>query len=81
MLYKLSNGLKKQQNGIIRMLNLSLQIYLNCNEFQDFEQALKWFKQSAVNDNVNAQLYLGNLYEGKGAKKDFKEAFKWFKQQ
>jgi len=35
---------------------------------QDFKEAIKWYKKSAEQGNVNAQYNLGNLYlRGQGA--------------
>eukprot|EP00613_Pedinella_sp_CCMP2098_P069310 CAMPEP_0171902596 /NCGR_PEP_ID=MMETSP0993-20121228/1922_1 /TAXON_ID=483369 /ORGANISM="non described non described, Strain CCMP2098" /LENGTH=71 /DNA_ID=CAMNT_0012532207 /DNA_START=1 /DNA_END=212 /DNA_ORIENTATION=- len=48
---------------------------------QDFNDAVKWFRQAADQGHAYAQCSLGLMYEeGKGVTQDFNEAVKWFRQ-
>ncbi len=45
----------------------------------DYEQALFWFRKSAMKGDLKAQLNLGEMYKnGKGVVRDNVEALKWF---
>ena len=47
-------------------------------ELQNSAQALYWFKRSAAQGNVEAQIHLGNAYaQGKGVSVDYVKAHKW----
>ena len=44
----------------------------------DTQEALKWFRLAAAQNNAEAQLNIGLIYSGEGITKDQKEAAKWF---
>ena len=47
-------------------------------ELQNSDQALYWFEKSAVQGNVEAQMYLGDAYaHGKGVSVDIVKAHMW----
>ena len=47
-------------------------------ELQNHDQALHWFKKSAAQGNVEAQMYLGDAYaRGRGVSIDFVKAHMW----
>lgn len=47
-------------------------------ELRNFDQALYWFRKSATQGNVEAQMHLGDAYaRGKGVPVDFVKAHKW----
>ncbi len=47
-------------------------------ELQNYDQALHWFEKSAVQGNVEAQMYLGDAYaRGRGVTIDFVKAHMW----
>ena len=47
---------------------------------KDFTQAFKWFKESAVEGNAQAQNWLGECYlKGEGVEKNETQAFTWYK--
>ena len=47
-------------------------------EKQDFAEAIKWFKKSAIKDYAPAQNELGLMYlNGLGVEKDYSQAFSW----
>jgi hypothetical protein len=47
-------------------------------EFQDFDQAVKWYRKAAEHGNALAQVQLGLMYhDGKGVTKDYIQYFKW----
>jgi TPR repeat protein len=47
---------------------------------KDYRQAAAWYRKSAEQGNVNAQLSLGNLYfEGKHVPQDYEQALVWFR--
>ncbi len=46
---------------------------------QDHEEAVRWYKEAAVQGNIEAKYNLGVLYEqGQGVPIDFERARKWF---
>ena len=47
---------------------------------QNYAEAFKWFRKSAVADNGYAGYSLGSLYHyGNGAEQDYEKAFEWYK--
>ena len=47
---------------------------------KDYAEAVKWFRKSAEQGNVDAQYNLGRMYNnGEGVKQDCFEAIKWFR--
>ena len=47
---------------------------------QDYDEALKWFRKAAEQNNAYAQTYIGFMYEeGHGVEKDLIEAIRWYK--
>ena len=47
---------------------------------QNLEEAFKWYKMAAQQDNPKAQYALGAMYEeGRGTDKDLEEAIMWYK--
>ena len=47
-------------------------------ELQNYDQALHWFEKSAVQGNLEAQMYLGDAYaRGRGVAIDFVKAHMW----
>ena len=46
---------------------------------QNYQKAVRWYKDSAESGDSQAQLELGFLYfVGRGVEQDFKKSFKWF---
>lgn len=46
----------------------------------EYEEAAKWYRKAAEQDNSKAQILLGNLYEkGLGVEKDFNKALYWYR--
>jgi uncharacterized protein len=60
--------------------NLGLMYYNGQGVVQDYKEAVKWYRQSAEQEYVDAQYNLGWMYdEGKGVIQDYKEAVKWYR--
>lgn len=69
---KLSNG-SKWQGHLDAQFNLE-------GVFQDYEQAVQWFKKAADQDNVEAQFNLGAMYHnGQGVSQDYEQTVEWFR--
>jgi hypothetical protein len=47
--------------------------------YQDYEEAMKWFRKAAAQGDAEAQYMLGKMYEqGQGVEKSEKDAESWF---
>ena len=47
---------------------------------QDYQEALKWFRKAAEQNNSTAQFNIGYMYEeGYGVKKNRDEAIRWYR--
>ncbi|WP_204966184.1 tetratricopeptide repeat protein [Megamonas hypermegale] len=57
-------------------------MYEKGNEIeQDYEEAVKWYKESAKQGNSEAQYKLGYMYQfGDGVRQDYEEAVRWYKE-
>ena len=46
---------------------------------KDEQKAIRWFKEAAKNDHLNAQYNLGLMFaKGKGVERNYQEALKWY---
>ncbi len=69
--------LQKAQNGDDKE-QYDLGLHYECCE-PKYEEAIRWYTQSAQKNNMYAQYRLAKLYyKGKGCKKNFEIAAKWF---
>ena len=58
----------------------SLKDYVGRGRFQDYREAVKWFRKAAEQGNASAQFYLGASYNlGRGVPKDYAEAVRWYR--
>ena len=56
------------------------QLGLSCDEKEDYEQAVKYFKRAAELGHASAQFNLGCCYdEGEGVTQNYYEAVKWYR--
>ena len=61
--------------------NLGLMYYKGQGVPQDYEEALRWFKEAAEQGDAQAQYCLGLMYhKGQGVSQDYEEALRWYKE-
>ena len=68
-----------QKGSAEAQYNLGLKYYKGDGTVQNYEESIKWFRKSAVQDYIPALLILGKIFsQGIGTPQNFQEAIKWY---
>jgi TPR repeat protein len=69
-----------EQGDVKAQLSLGSSYYFGKGVFQDFAEAMKWYRKAADQGEAKAQYNLGDMYaNGTGVVRDYTEAVKWYR--
>jgi uncharacterized protein len=69
-----------EQGDAKSQLALGSNFYYGKGVFQDFAEAMKWYRKAADQGEAKAQYNLGDMYaNGTGVVRDYAEALKWYR--
>ena len=69
-----------EQGDVKSQLSLGSNFYFGKGVFQDFAEAMKWYRKAADQGEAKAQYNLGDMYaNGTGVVRDYAEAVKWYR--